>query len=440
MEFPPIDDDFEPDEQEPGGDDFAEYEQQSAPPISLPDEGEQPSPLDEIDNELRAMMSASYRSAVAVAGEKFSERPNTPLYLKNPAAIESAEPFNFRKFSMRGEAKNMKVEMITQVDVLNGLAVLGQMTALYAKPNTGKTLLSIWLIVDAIKAGRVNADNIFYVNADDDAAGLVEKLEIAEQYGFHMIAPGRNDFRASDFTSYMAEMTRTGEAKGMVIVLDTLKKFTDLMDKKKSSDFGVFGRNFVQHGGTLIMLAHTNKNRDVGGKVIFAGTSDIVDDVDCVYTLDLVGTTNGRRTVVFENIKSRGKVEKEATFSYDESPANYGALFASVQRLDSQATAKIKQAQEVAHRLNENQEAIEAIRETILEGINNKTELVDYASKSSGISKSKIHKVLKAHTGHCEDKGHRWFEVKGDKAAKVYKLLNSAPTSPDDYERNSNGE
>lgn len=109
MEFPSIDDDFEPDEQEPSDDDFAEYEQQSAPPISLPDEGEQPSPFDEIDNELRAMMEGFYKSALIVAGEKFSARPKAPLYLKNPAAIESTEPFNFRKFSMRGEAKNMKV-------------------------------------------------------------------------------------------------------------------------------------------------------------------------------------------------------------------------------------------------------------------------------------------------------------------------------------------
>lgn len=50
---------------------------------------------------------------------------------------------------------------------------------------------------------------------------------------------------------------------------------------------------------TLIMLTPTNRNRDVGGKVIFSETSDIVDDVDCVYTLDLVCSINGRRTVIF---------------------------------------------------------------------------------------------------------------------------------------------
>ena len=36
------------------------------------------------------------------------------------------------------------------------------------------------------------------------------------------------------------------------------------------------------------MLAHTNKNRDSAGKVVFGGTSDIVDDVDCAFTLGSV--------------------------------------------------------------------------------------------------------------------------------------------------------
>ena len=54
------------------------------------------------------------------------------------------------------------------------------------------------------------------------------------------------------------------------------------MDKKLSSKFGRMMREFVSKGGTIIMLAHTNKNRYSNGKVIFSGTSDIVDDVDVV--------------------------------------------------------------------------------------------------------------------------------------------------------------
>ena len=35
------------------------------------------------------------------------------------------------------------------------------------------------------------------------------------------------------------------------------KKFTDLMDKRMSTDFGIIARGFVSAGGTLIALAHT---------------------------------------------------------------------------------------------------------------------------------------------------------------------------------------
>ena len=56
-----------------------------------------------------------------------------------------------------------------------------------------------------------------------------------------------------------------------MIILDTLKKFTDLMNKKASSEFGKLARTFVGAGGTIIALAHTNKNKDEEGKGVTGG-------------------------------------------------------------------------------------------------------------------------------------------------------------------------
>jgi hypothetical protein len=76
------------------------------------------------------------------------------------------------------------------------------------------------------------------------------------------------------------------QARGKIIILDTLKKFTSLMDKKSCANFGIKIREFISHGGTIIALAHTNKNRSDDGKLIFEGTGDITNDVDCYYTID----------------------------------------------------------------------------------------------------------------------------------------------------------
>ena len=48
-----------------------------------------------------------------------------------------------------------------------------------------------------------------------------------------MVAPNLNGFNSSEIAHLMIELTETGEAKGVVIILDTLKKFTDLMQKKR---------------------------------------------------------------------------------------------------------------------------------------------------------------------------------------------------------------
>ena len=241
-------------------------------------------------------------------------------------------PFDFNKFSLNGDSVAMKAQMLTDTYVLGELAILGQLTAFYAKPNSGKTLLTLYLLIEAINAGNIKAEDVYYINADDNYKGLVHKLELAEKHGFQMIAPGFKDFDTASFGFYLAQLMATNEARGKVIILDTLKKFTNIMDKKLASDFGKQMRMFVTNGGTIIMLAHTNKNRDADGKVVFSGTSDIVDDVDCAYTLDVNDDKSGLtdKAVLFENIKSRGDVAQEAAYKYLAKPSHYQELLYSV--------------------------------------------------------------------------------------------------------------
>jgi hypothetical protein len=50
----------------------------------------------------------------------------------------------------------------------------------------------------------------------------------------------------------MNELVQSGEAKGTIFILDTLKKFTNLMDKTLASEFGNTARSYVTAGGTFV--------------------------------------------------------------------------------------------------------------------------------------------------------------------------------------------
>jgi len=190
-----------------------------------------------------------------------------PLHIlpekKPPLEPTEKPPFSFNQFSLNGNSAVMREKMLNDTFVLDGIAILGQATAIYAKPNTGKTLLVLWMLIDSIKAKRIKGENVFYINADDTYKGLVTKLEIAEQYGFHMIAPSHGGFETNKFQSYIRQVIDDNTAHGVVIILDTVKKFTDLMDKKQASNFMKIGREFISSGGTLIMMAGKNVRVDV---------------------------------------------------------------------------------------------------------------------------------------------------------------------------------
>jgi hypothetical protein len=338
---------------------------------------------------------------------------------------EQDTPFDLSQFSLRGEAASMEARMLDDKFILGRLAILGQSTAFYAKPNAGKTLLTIWLLIEAIRSGEIDGDGVFYVNADDNHKGLTQKLKLAEREGFHMLAPGYKGFKPQHLGAYLAKLVEQDAARGKVLILDTVKKFTDIMDKKRGSDFGEVVRQFVSHGGSVIMLAHTNKHRDGDGKLVHAGTSDIVDDADCAYMLDVIETDaqTGERTVMFENFKSRGDVVPQAVYRYDASQGvTYYDRLKSVTAVSDDERRKVEARSAAASRLEKNRDAVDTIKEVLREGVTLKSEIVDEANERSGIGKNKLRAVLKAHTGSDIELAQYWTVDVSDKNAHHYKL------------------
>ena len=136
------------------------------------------------------------------------------------------------RYSLRGMSSELEKQIMEARYVLDEIALMGEATVLYAQPNTGKTLLTLNLLVESIRQRRIDPDKVYYINVDDSLSGLHQKLLVSEEYGFHMLAEGHRKFRARDLVQLMENMTETDKANEVVIILDTLKKFVDLMNKK----------------------------------------------------------------------------------------------------------------------------------------------------------------------------------------------------------------
>jgi hypothetical protein len=298
---------------------------------------------------------------------------------------------------------------------------MGQWTVIYAKFNSGKTVLVIWLFIQRIKAGDIIGDDLFYINADDNLEGLAEKLRLAEQYHFHMLSPGYRGFRVKNFLTLLRKLCNDKRARGTIVILDTLKKFTDLMDKRTAADFGSAIREFIAKGGTIIALAHVNKKRGNDGKPIYAGTTDIVDDADCAFVLDIISDQDDVRTVEFENIKSRGKVVRKAAYCYSTAEGqSYAQLLESVAPVDE---SQANQLREATAAFDEQDFALVQVTEScIREGITSKTLLIAAVTARSGSSRRQVEKVIEKFTGTDATK-HHWSYTRGARGLTTYELL-----------------
>ena len=336
-------------------------------------------------------------------------------------------------FSITGNSAAMRQQMLDDVFVLRDIALLGQWTTLYASPNTGKTLITLWLLAEALRELEIDGHYVFYVNADDSFKGTVEKTELAESWGFHMVTPNQNGFTSSEVPQMMLELAETGDAKGVVIILDTLKKFTDLMHKRESSEFGNVSREFISAGGTLICLAHTNKHRSADGKPIYSGTSDISDDCDCVYILDKL---DGRMfedevAVEFVNEKNRGDVASSVSFSYSKKHGQtYAELIDSVKRIDDGTIEELRLEAEITRKLEEEDDVIASVRSAINQAVTTKAAIVKFVADETGTSHAKVRKILAERTGTMYSLGHRWSVEIGAHNKSTYSFLAAAEPAP----------
>jgi hypothetical protein len=246
------------------------------------------------------------------------------------------------------------------------------------------------------------------------------------------LSPGHADFKASDLLPLIRKLTASGHAPATILILDTARKFVNPMDKNQCLHFGIVVREYVSKGGSAVTLCHVNKNRDMGGRPIPAGTSDFVDDADAAYLLDTINDVNDIRTVEFENFKCRGAVAKQATYQYSTSVGlGYGELLESVLHVDDMEAQELKKA---ATRMNHPDTLlIQDILGCINSGVTAKTKIVEKVAPETGCSQRQVQRVLENHTG-TDPSLHKWNFSIGPHGVKTFELLPTPDDVPDTEE------
>jgi hypothetical protein len=279
----------------------------------------------------------------------------------------------------------------------------------------------LWSIIRDIQSGAIDPGRVFYFNLDDSLKGLIEKTEIAQRNGFHVISEGYRGFRATDFEALIQQLIDADQCHGVVIVLDVLKAVVDVMHKGRSAFFGKLIRRFIVRGGTCIALAHTNKHRNASGEPIYAGTSDIREDFNCAYIMyeTNIDPDSQTKTILFKNQKSRGNVRKRASFQYSvREGLSYDELLDSIMEV-SEADLLVAERQK---QLQTDLVLIDVLRDAIRSGINTKMALAALLVEKTNCSKRIAIRVIEQYQGTDPDT-HFWhFEV-GPRGAKMYRLL-----------------
>lgn len=294
--------------------------------------------------------------------------------------------------------------------LIDNLIVRGSLSVFVAPANGGKTTLFIHLCEEMAAKGL----NIYYINADASPSDLKRHFEHAKQHGYTVLAPDAKIGKGpQDIVSKLTKMNTGGAPlDSVVIILDTLKKFTTVINKTQLKNLLALLRGLSTKGTTVIMLAHTNKYAGDDGKHIFEGTGDLRNDVD--------------NMIYLEGSKDEAKGRQEITTRPNKVRAN----FKPVSYWIDLTTRKVHQADRLLPVIdNDERKILEFAAQELGRGQLAQYRLMQMVKEYTGIGEKKVIKTLHK-LAHGEG---RVFDISsGSNNARIYSLRGQMQDATDD--------
>jgi hypothetical protein len=291
------------------------------------------------------------------------------------------------------------------------LIIKGHLIAIPAEPNGGKTTIFLHVSAELVKCGY----KVFYINADVSGTDAKLMHEQAKDASIHLLVP---DFKSSSMKKIVEDLEKfnsdEADFSGAVFIFDTLKKMTDVIQKKQAKELYTLLRSMTAKGATIVLLAHTNKYKNTDGTPIFEGTGDLRSDVDELIYLIPEKHADGSMTVSTSPDKVRGAF---VPISFEISANRM------VKQLgDYVDTAQLNKDKE---QFEKDASVIEVITEALLAGKPTQTDILKHCKEYS-IGRRSCDPILKRYSQGLNMLWHRERAFQNN--AWNYELVNKQPS------------
>tara|TARA_R110000772_G_scaffold267274_1_gene390890 strand:- start:4199 stop:5329 length:1131 start_codon:yes stop_codon:yes gene_type:complete len=214
------------------------------------------------------------------------------------------------EFMAEFELSQEEIDMMLDAEfIIPDLAISSQITVVAGKPGCGKTTI----LTSELR--NLTDYNIMYINMDCGAADVKHWRRLADEGGYRLITPQFNGAAAiSQLMDNLARLSSSDVSLARyIIVIDTLKKVGDLMNKGAVKRLMGMLRALTAKQATVICAAHVNKHRDPSGKLVFEGVGDIEADCDNLLYLEKAEEPDGTKiTTSTPSDKVRGVFNKRS--------------------------------------------------------------------------------------------------------------------------------
>lgn len=336
-------------------------------------------------------------AAVRAAADQLGRESTQAAVLEFPHANSASAPMLAKTRDWRKSVEELTVteQQVQRIEnarpIWLALLYHQQYHVWVGPPNGGKTSIANYAAESLVAAGFF----VIYINLDAGAADLKHYESKARQGGFTLVAPLKEGARDEDVIEIIDAMVDDGDLTNVVLILDTLKKFVDVIAKRAAKDFYKKLRALTRRGCTIIALSHTNKYKSETGELIEEGTGDLTADADNVMFLyPLKDEATGNLTVSTKFKKERAPV-KDATFQLNRASRTVSVELGYFDT-QAEATARTSEA--------EDRTLIEFIKGRIENGPANQTELVAMAKAQLGAGRRTVERVLHQY------RGRHWHE------------------------------
>jgi hypothetical protein len=307
-------------------------------------------------------------------------------------------------------------EMVDKVELTEIIwrkaLVKGHVNLWVAPSNGGKTLLASLAAKELSSMGY----KVYYMQEDAAVGDLKEMQEQAEEHDYRLVSSVLGETSTDEILDSLRKWTNSDiDLSNYVLILDTLKKFSEVMNKAESKQFFKLMRTLTVRGATVLLLGHSNKNLTNDGKLIFEGVGDNRNDVDeLMYILSSVSNSSNDITFTITPDKVRSKVEK-VSFSYDKDSREVKPLDSAV---DLMSELKIQQLHE------RDAGIIASIRNEVMFSEQLVTTLVENINRTMKIGDKKIRACIKRWGPNgIKPKAPLWHERREQPHNKLYIYL-----------------